>query len=311
MLTRIMICLCFEGCGGDAFPHIAKKCPSSGCFFKRDFGESSLLKLRNFKTSIRICLCFEGCGGDSFHQIAKQSPSSGCFFQLVFGKWALMMQRRFRKDNGIAYVFLLKNSNSAQEVIKLNFQPKAFKHLNKIHSKNYQASSHIMQLHLQRPLALIPRSWKTNAKGKQRIWFWYAILTHPQSHPHSHPHTHTQYIISTRNYVLFLCMVQEGGFWNYKINFIQLTVSLFQGSHNLKKYKDLLMFWGLRWWRISPHRQKSPSSGCFFKRDFGESSLLKLRNFKTSIRICLCFEGCGGDSFHQIAKKSPSSGCFF
>ena len=101
------------------------------------------------------------------------------------------------------------------------------------------------------------------------------------------------------------------GFWDYKIYFIQLTVSLFQGSHNLNKYKDLLMFWGLRWWRISPHRQKSPSSGCFFKRDFGESSLLKLRNFKTSIRICLCFEGCGGYSFHQIAKKSPSSGCFF
>ena len=111
--------------------------------------------------------------------------------------------------------------------------------------------------------------------------------------------------------VLFLCMVQEGGFWDYKINFIQLTVSLFQGSHNLKQYKDLLMFWGLRWWRISPHRQKSQSSGCFFKRDFGERSLLKLRNFKTSIRICLCFEGCGGDSFHQIAKKNQSSGCFF
>ena len=124
----------------------------------------------------------------------------------------------------------------------------------------------------------------------------------------THPPAHTQYIISTLNYVLFLCMVQQGGFWDYKINFIQLTVSLFQGSHNLNKYKDLLMFWGLRWWRISPHRQKSPSSGCFFKRDFGESSLLKLRNFKTSIRICLCFEGCGGDSFHQIAKKSRQAG---
>ena len=35
-------------------------------------------------------------------------------------------------------------------------QPKAFKHLNKIHSKNYQASSHIMQLHLQRLLLPIP-----------------------------------------------------------------------------------------------------------------------------------------------------------
>ena len=105
ILKSIRICLCFEGCGGDAFPHIAKKSPSSGCFFKRDFGESSLLKLRNFKTSIRICLCFEGCGGDSFHQIAKKSPSSGCFFQLVFGEWALMMQRRFCKDKGIAYVF--------------------------------------------------------------------------------------------------------------------------------------------------------------------------------------------------------------
>ena len=74
ILTSIMICLCFEGCGGDAFPHIAKKTQSSGCFFKRDFGESSLLKLRNFKTSIRICLCFASCGGDSFHKIAKQIP---------------------------------------------------------------------------------------------------------------------------------------------------------------------------------------------------------------------------------------------
>ena len=70
---NIRICLCFEGCGGDAFPHIAKKSPSSGCFFKRDFGERYLLKLRNFKTSIRICLCFEGCGGDSFRQIAKNN----------------------------------------------------------------------------------------------------------------------------------------------------------------------------------------------------------------------------------------------
>ena len=74
ILTSIRICLCFEGCGGDAFPHIAKKSPSSGCFFKRDFGESSLLKLRNFKTSIRICLCFEGCGGDSFHKIPQKIP---------------------------------------------------------------------------------------------------------------------------------------------------------------------------------------------------------------------------------------------
>ena len=118
ILQSIRICLCFEGCGGDAFPHIAKKSPSSGCFFKRDFGKRSLLKLRNFKTSIRICLCFEGCGGDSFHQIPKKSPSSGCFFQLVFGEWALMMQRRFRKDKCIAYVFLSKKSNSAQEIIK-------------------------------------------------------------------------------------------------------------------------------------------------------------------------------------------------
>ena len=77
ILKSIRICLCFEGCGGDAFPHIAKKSPSSGCFFKRDFGESSLLKLRNFKTSIRICLCFEGCGGDSFHQIAKNQRQAG------------------------------------------------------------------------------------------------------------------------------------------------------------------------------------------------------------------------------------------
>ena len=106
--------------------------------------------------------------------------------------------------------------------------------------------------------ALILRSGNNIAKGKQRIWFWYAILTHPQSHPHTHPHTHTQYIISTFKYVLFLCMVQEGWFWDYKINFIQLNVSLFQGSHNLNKYKDLLMFWWLRWWRISPHRQKIP-----------------------------------------------------
>ena len=74
ILNSIMICLCFEGCGGDAFPHIAKQSPSNGCFFKRDFGERSLLKLRNFKTSIRICLCFEGCGGDSFHQITKTIP---------------------------------------------------------------------------------------------------------------------------------------------------------------------------------------------------------------------------------------------
>ena len=48
--------------------------------------------------------------------------------------------------------FIKQKSNSAQEVIQLYFQPKAFKHLNKIHSKNYKASSHIMQLHLQRPL---------------------------------------------------------------------------------------------------------------------------------------------------------------
>ena len=106
-------------------------------------------------------------------------------------------------------------------------------------------------------------------------------------------------------------MVQEGGIWDYKTIFIQLIVSLFQGSHNLNKYHDLLMICRLRWWLISPNRKKIPSSGCFFKRDFGESSLLKLRNFKTSIRICLCFASCGGDSFHQIAKKSPSSGCFF
>ena len=90
ILKSIRICLCFEGCGGDAFPHIAKKSPSSGCFFKRDFGERSLLKLRNFKTSIRICLCFEGCGGDSFHQIAKKSPSSGCFFKRDFGESSLL-----------------------------------------------------------------------------------------------------------------------------------------------------------------------------------------------------------------------------
>ena len=77
ILKSIRICLCFEGCGGDAFPHIAKTSPSSGCFLKRDFGRSSLLKLRNFKTSIRICLCFEGCGGDSFHQIAKQTSQAG------------------------------------------------------------------------------------------------------------------------------------------------------------------------------------------------------------------------------------------
>ena len=74
ILTSIMICLCFEGCGGDAFLHIANKSPSSGCFFKRDFGERSLLKLRNCKTSIRICLCFEGCGGDSFHEIHPKIP---------------------------------------------------------------------------------------------------------------------------------------------------------------------------------------------------------------------------------------------
>ena len=88
------------------FPTSPKKSPSSGCFFKRDFGESSLLKLRSFKTSIRICLCVDGCGGDSFHQIAKKSPSSGCIFKLVFGAWALMMQRRFRNDKGIGYVFI-------------------------------------------------------------------------------------------------------------------------------------------------------------------------------------------------------------
>ena len=74
ILTSIMNCLCVEGCGGDAFPNIAKKSQSSGCFFKRDFGERSLLKLRNFKTSIRICLCFEGFGCDSFHKIAKNIP---------------------------------------------------------------------------------------------------------------------------------------------------------------------------------------------------------------------------------------------
>ena len=125
ILKSIRICLCVEGCGGDAFPHIAKKSPSSGCFFKRDFGESSLLKLSNFKTSIRICLCFEGCGGDSFHQIHKKSPSSGCFFQLVFGEWALMMQRRFRKDKGIAYMFLLKKITQRARNYKIKFPTKS------------------------------------------------------------------------------------------------------------------------------------------------------------------------------------------
>ena len=105
ILKSIRMCLCFEDCGGDSFPHIAKQITVIGCFFRRDFGESFLLKLRNFKKSIRICLCFEGCGGDSFHQIPKKSPANGCFFQLVFGDWALMMQRRFRKDKGIAYIF--------------------------------------------------------------------------------------------------------------------------------------------------------------------------------------------------------------
>ena len=154
-----------------------------------------------------------------------------------------------------------------------------------------------MQLHLQRPLpsqsqnyfvstlrgikahrpwgvrrwALIPRSGKKNAKGKQRIWFWYAILTHPQSHPHTHPHTHThthtQYIISILTYVLFLCMVQEGGIWDYTIIFIQFIVLRFQGSHNLNKYNDLLMF--LRVAVVShfptsptnPRQAGAPSSG--------------------------------------------------
>ena len=77
ILTSIMICLWFAGCGGDSFHQSAQKSPSSGCFFKRDFGESSLLKLRNFKTSIRICLCFASCGGDSFHQIAKNPRQAG------------------------------------------------------------------------------------------------------------------------------------------------------------------------------------------------------------------------------------------
>ena len=121
ILTSIMICLWFAGCGGDSFHQSAQKSPSSGCFSKRDFGESSLLKLRNFKTSIRICLCFEGCGGDSFHQIAKKSPSSGCFFELVFGEWALMMQRRFRKDKGIAYGFLLKKIKQRAISYKIKF----------------------------------------------------------------------------------------------------------------------------------------------------------------------------------------------
>ena len=125
ILKSIRICLCFEGCGGDAFPHIAKTSPSSGCFLKRDFGGSSLLKLRNFKTSIRICLCLEGSGGDSFHQIAKKSPSSGCFFKLVFGEWALMMQRRFRKYQGIAYVFLLKKLKQRARNYKIKFQTKS------------------------------------------------------------------------------------------------------------------------------------------------------------------------------------------
>ena len=121
ILTSIMICLWFAGCGGDSFHQSAEKSPSSGCFFKRDFGESSLLKLRNFKTSIRICLCFASCGGDSFHQIAKKSPSSGCFFELVFGEWALMMQRRFRNDKGIAYGFLLKKIKQRAINYKIKF----------------------------------------------------------------------------------------------------------------------------------------------------------------------------------------------
>ena len=81
---------------------------------------------------------------------------------------------------------------------------------------------------------------------------------HTHNRTHTPTRTHTQYIISTLNYVLFLCMVQEGGIWDYKTIFIQLIVSLFQGSHNLNKYHDLLMICTLRWWLISPKRGKIP-----------------------------------------------------
>ena len=111
--------------------------------------------------------------------------------------------------------FYQKHWSIAQEVIKLNFQPKAFKHLNKIHSKNYQASSNIMQLHLQRPLPSqaqnekqIPDAWNQGTLPLGVSWFHaarkqikrqavdivlicniYTLTIAPR-----YPPTHTQYI---------------------------------------------------------------------------------------------------------------------
>ena len=95
-----------------------------------------------------------------------------------------------------------------------------------------------MQLHLQRPLpsqpqndcfsycaesrptapggvrrwALIPRSGKKMQRASSGYGFDMQYLhTHNRTHTPTRTHTHTQYIISTLNYVLFLCMVQEGG----------------------------------------------------------------------------------------------------
>ena len=140
------------------------------------------------------------------------------------------------------------------------------------------------------------------------------VHTHNRTHTatRTHTHTHTQYIISTLNYVLFLCMVQEGGFCNYKINFIQLTVSLFQGSHNLKKYKDLLMFWGLRWWRISQHRQTIPVKRVLLQAGLRRKPPVEAKKlYETYKDLLMLWRLRWCDISPNRKTTSKSSGCFF
>ena len=125
ILKSIRICLCFEGCGGDAFPHIAKTSPSSGCFLKRDFGGSSLLKLRNFKTSIRICLCLEGSGGDSFHQIAKKIPVKRVLLQAGLRRMGPHDAEKVQKISRNRLCFLLKKLKQRARNYKIKFPTKS------------------------------------------------------------------------------------------------------------------------------------------------------------------------------------------